>query len=346
MKKPIKRRDFLKIIGGGAFAFGTLPLLHSCFPGAGDDWLDCSADPPSENINDTLTKVVEISDSLIVKEDASGLDESRAANLFKSTLLELSGSSTLAEAWAVVFPDYSAGQKVGIKVNTLNSKVPTRKELVKAMVTSLINDFSLSAEDILVWDRRTDELVECGFTREYIGAPCYGTINSATDKTGPGYEEVPVCLGTDLTYVSNILLNEIDYMINFAVLKNHLASGITACMKNNYGCIQNPENFHSDFENSIPLLNNMEVFKTKTKLFVVDCTFAVCAGDTSSPADCLPGKLMASLDPVSIDYRSKLLIDEERSKQSLSANPDMAWIARARNIGLGSTNIDLSTGSL
>jgi uncharacterized protein (DUF362 family) len=346
MKKPIDRRDFLKCSLAGTIASCTIPFLSSCFPKAGDQWLECKLGEQATNINDALTKVVEVYDSLVYSQETAKVDEVRVGEMFRRSLLELTGTATLAEAWGSVFSGYSAGQKIGIKVNTLNQKVPTRPELVKAMVESLLSDFGIAKENILVWDRRGDELEGSGFTEAYVGAQCIGTFVSTRDESGPGFQAFPCCLGDGMTYLSKIPAEDIDYMINFAVLKNHSQSGITACMKNNYGCIKNPEDFHTDFENDIPVLNKMSFIKDKTKLFMVDAILTVCAGDTSSPADCVPSRLLSSLDPVAIDYRSKLLIDEERVKKGLAANPDMAWIAKARDIGLGSMNVDLVTVNL
>jgi uncharacterized protein (DUF362 family) len=346
MKKPIDRRDFLKCSLAGTIASCTIPFLTSCFPKAGDQWLECKLGEQATNIIDALTKVVEVYDSMVYSQETAKVDEVRAGEMFRRSLLELTGTATLAQAWGIVFPDYASGQTIGIKVNTLNQGVPTRPELVKAMVESLLNDFAVAKENLVVWDRRSDELEGSGFTESYIGVSCIGTYASTRDESGPGFQELPCCLGDGMTYLSKIPAEQLDYQINFAVTKNHSQSGITACMKNNYGCIKNPGDFHTDFENDIPILNKMDFIKNKTKLYMVDAILAVCAGDTSSPADCIPSRLLSSLDPVAIDYRSKLLIDEERVKKGLSANPDMAWIAKARDIGLGSMNVDLVTVNL
>ena len=341
MKKDLKRREFLSYACKGAVAGLTLPFISSCFPHAGDSWLECKLNESSKEINDSPAKVIEVYDPTTFSEVDAKVDSSKAAVMLQRSILELTGKGTLSEAWALIFPEYVTGQKIGIKVNTLNSRVSTRPELVKALVDSLLNDFFIPPENILVWDRRTDELEAAGFTETFLAVPCYGTVKSTADESGPGFQEIPCCLGDGMTYLSKIPAENLDYQINFAVLKNHSQSGITASMKNNYGCIKNPEAFHTDFENDIPILNKMDFIKNKTRLLLVDSILAVCTGDTSSPADCAPCKLLASFDPVAIDSRSKSLIDEERIKKGSTANPEMAWIAKASELGLGSANVDL-----
>ena len=58
----------------------------------------------------------------------------------------------------------------------------------------------------------------------------------AVFSTVPLYWSTPDSAGTSQDYLP-VALAEADYLINFAVLKSHEGSGITACAKNHYGSL-------------------------------------------------------------------------------------------------------------
>jgi uncharacterized protein (DUF362 family) len=175
-----------------------------------------------------------------------------------------------------------------------------------------------------------------------MGVECRGTIFSATDETGPGYEEEPACLTGRKIYFSRVLTREIDHLINVAVMKNHFAAKFTGCMKNQYGSFSRPYDFHEGSDDHIANLSVMPEITGVSRLFIIDALFGVCVGDTNMPADCAPKRILLSFDPVAIDQRGLEIRDEmRRSYHDQDPGPQPGYIQKAADMGLGSIEYDL-----
>ncbi len=349
-RKGVPRREFL-VSGGAAL------LAASCLPDVDGAWQDQSSGlcaVPAANV-ETLApadagRVLELEDPNLL----AGLrvNPSAAAPALKKLLLGLTKQTDLDGAWRALLPGYQAGQIIGIKVNVLNDRVPTHPELVRGLVELLVEGLKLPADDLLVWDRRLDELDDARVTTETVGCPVEGTLEAPREVgAGRGSELGTVCIGGRKTHLTNILTRRIDHLINFAVMKNHRASGFTGCLKNNYGLIDNPGDYHDEkrgeevierrFERAIPEINALPEVVGKSRLWLLDATIGVCKGDTSDPPDCFPKRLLASLDPVALDARGREIRDEQRGSK-LGPSPEtisQGWLDQCEKVALGSTAI-------
>ena len=82
-------------------------------------------------------------------------------------------------------------------------------------------------------------------------------------------------------YPTKIIEEQIDYMINFAVMKDHGISGATLCLKNHYGSAHNVYYMHGNHcDPYIPALN--QVFRDelgdKEKFRMIDTIFGAAYG--------------------------------------------------------------------
>ncbi len=355
----IGRRALLA--GGAALAAG------SCLPGVSGDWPAdggsvCSWSQPTVTPGwpAQAGQVYELTDSGLT----SGARPVRAvvAARLRELLCAVAARSTLREAWDVLLPDLNkGGQVVGIKVNALSPRAPTQPVVIQALV-DLLREGSggvaqASRPEIVVWDRRLDELAKAGITAAAVGAPVEGTWETAAlAGSGRGYEYTAICLGGRKTRLSNILTRRVDHLINLAVVKRHDESGVTACLKNHYGSIDNPGDYHDkrhqttqavlerNFVRAIPGINALDEVAGKTRLWLIDATLAVCQGGTESPADCVPNTLAGGLDPVALDLRARQIRDEQRALAGLSADPETTsegWLAAAAAAGLGRKQVAL-----
>jgi uncharacterized protein (DUF362 family) len=337
-KTRISRRKFIQLVGGGAACLGAA----ACIPHVGGDWESCEVADPGEVPAPLSHRVVEVYAENSVVELEGKIAGGVVAQMFSAGMLALTDRSTLAEAWQLVMPARPAGEKIALKVNTLSQDVPTSPEVCAAIVDSLKDDLQAAASDIFVWDRTTRELERADLTPGRLGVECYGTVHSASDESGPGYEEEPVCLSGRKIYLSRILTREVDHLINVAVMKNHFAAKFTGCMKNHYGSFSRPYDFHEGSDDHIANLNVMPEITKVSRLFVIDALFGVCIGDTNKPADCAPKRLLFSFDPVAIDQRALQIRDEMRLSyhgQGPGAQP--GYIEKAAALGLGSTEYEL-----
>ncbi len=344
------RREF--IVGGAAATLVTgaaacLPEVDGDWPGEGPavcTWTEPQITPgdPSQ-----AGRVVEVHDPQLAIKGKPLADPVRAATNVQKLLLQLTGKADVKAAWGVLLAKMLPGEVVGIKVNALNAKVPTQPAVIKALVDSL-KQGGLTAEQIVVWDRRLDELTKAGFTDKTMGVKVEGTLEAPRTKgSGRGYESGTACVGGYKTHLTNILTRRIRHLINVAVMKRHSESGFTGVLKNHYGTIDNPGDFHDKknkalvvvekrFERIIPSINALSEVHGITRLWMVDATIGVCKGGTEDSADCIPNRLLMGLDPVAVDARTGQIRDEQRG--SLGADPELIskdWLAVAERVGLG-----------
>jgi hypothetical protein len=105
-----------------------------------------------------------------------------------------------------------------------------------------------------------------------------------------------------------------DYMVNIAYLKNHFLSGVSHCLKNHYGSIQNPEVSSVLHDLSrlgdpyIPAITALDPIKTKQKFCIIDALYGLTNGGPDGPASCAPNKIIMGQDVVAVDSTGRNLI--------------------------------------
>lgn len=353
LNKPgLSRRDFL--VGGaavvaGAAAASCLPDVDGRWPPDGGSAL-CSWSEPRITPAVPAAPVVEVTNTNLVQAPPNvKIVEAQVRPTLKELLGAITGETEEGKAWQRLLGAYTPGQVVGIKVNTLNAKVPTHPEIVRELVLSL--KMVVAGADIVVWDRRLDELARAGFTESYIGCRVVGTQDDPQSQgNGPGYEAEGVCFGSERARLSRLITRPgkdggIDHLINFAVLKNHLASGFTGVLKNHYGTFHNPGTFHDRvdpgdghvlerrFEQAIPTINAVPEVAKKSRLWLVDGTIVVAKGDTDSAPDTLLHSIFGSLDPVALDTHCR----DARNKAGGGDGDSTSdgWLKACERVGLG-----------
>jgi len=344
--KRLSRRRFLRTVGGGAAVLGAA----ACLPHVSGEWGACSepdgggADGEADGGQVPAPRshrVVEIVAPDVVDPDSLAIDPARLPELFGRGLLALTGAASLAEAWREVLPDRGPGERVGIKVNTLNARVPSAPALAEALVGSLRAEGGLAQAEVFVWDRSLRELTRAGFDAERLGCALVGTHASSSDPSGPGYAREAVCLSGRQIHLSTVLTEGLEHLINLAVMKNHLAAGFTGALKNHYGSFATPGEFHEGCELHIARLNAFPAIATRSRLHVLDALVGVCAGDTADPPDCAPGRILLAFDPVALDRRGVEVRDEVRAQRGSPPGPPAAYLEPAAALGLGSLDYEL-----
>lgn len=248
--------------------------------------------------------------------------------------------------WRQLLPEVTPETRIGLKVNTLNELCPTSVVLVRALVESLVEGLGTTRDRLLVWDRRGDELVRAGFTEQAVGAPVLGTWRSYADQSGPGYGD-PECgvVAGRAPRLSRILTELTDLTINVPVLKTHALCGVTGALKNIYGIIDNPGEYHANLNTALPELYRLPILRRHLRFHVLDALVAVTTGGTSSPSDTVPKRVLLSADPLALDGRALSLTEELRAQKQLDLPPidrtPMGWLEKARELGLGSLEYEL-----
>jgi len=326
LMKRISRRKFLKnaVIGGLGFTAISKFAMPTVFnPIANADAAE------------GLSRVVYVHDDNLL----SGFTPNGA--LLKPSLLaclkNLTGKSTVSEAWQKILPDYKPGQVIGIKVNCINSSLPSHPQVVSALVGSLV-DFGVPENNIVIWDRMNGELSRCGYNLNTgdSGVRCLGT-----NSGGWGYDKgKPIKVAGQTRYLSKILTQLCDYLINVPVLKDHSTAGITLSMKNHYGSVDNPGAMHSNnCDPFIAELNNAPDIKNKTKLIVLDALLGIYLGGPGGAPQFKSNTIAISYGTVAMDWYGMQLINEERRNRGIGEATGRAkHLQTAAKMGLGTND--------
>ncbi len=120
-----------------------------------------------------------------------------------------------------------------------------------------------------------------------------------------------------------------DFLINYAIAKDHRAAGITGVMKNNFGCTDNPMGTHGSRWNDddspypgtaicVPAFQKNVQEKTPYILNVLDALTTVYEGGPLSGKIFQTNMIAVGKDPVAIDAYELHIINKVRRKKGLS----------------------------
>jgi uncharacterized protein (DUF362 family) len=292
---------------------------------------------------ESKSRVVLSSHSQIV--DASEQINSKIVRtVVDETLIALTNTISIQDAWAQVFPDLQSTDVIGIKVNCINRRLSSHPEVVYAIAQSLGESLGISPNNIIIWDRTSRELKWAKYTHNMgdKDVRCLGT----SDKIG--YDKsfaVDVGNGRQV-HLSNILTRMCTYLINVPVLKDHNTAGVTLSLKNHYGSIDRPGSCHGErCDPYIANLNNTPQIKNKTKLIVCDALFGIYKGGPQGSPQWINRQILASTDPVALDYIGMTLIDQQRSERNMtSASKGTKYLRTAAELRLGNDKLEYIDG--
>ena len=299
-------------------------------------------------------------------------DEAAILDMVNDSIASLGGQESVQEGWDALFQahneawrktgGYAAGEKIAIKANINGSAVMdndtsgetkmsyTNPVLLKALLTSLVEEAGVEPADITVYDVSRlfpEYMVELCTQGNLKGVRFVGRSNSVAD------ENAPIQWSHQFSGKMNYLptcVTEAEYVINLANLKGH-SYGITLCGKNHFGSFINgnamrpPEgaNLHQWLTRNemgiysplVDLMANADL-GGKTVLYMLDAV--ICApsegasitGDNSRWQQApfnnhYTASVFVSQDPVAIDsVGADFLMNEPtviRCNSSLRDNP-------------------------
>jgi uncharacterized protein (DUF362 family) len=352
-QKGIERRNFLKALS--VTGAGSMLLSNNLL-----------ANTESSKVN--TSKVVIISDENASDKITKKLNANVVQAMVDDGIKNYTGLGDLGEAWKSIFPGITAASVIGIKVNTLFniSNNGTHPEVANAVINGLKKmDFggtSINENNIIIFD----------FGTNYLSAKGYKINTSATGVrcfASPTYSTEEYTLPDNVKHrLSNVIVEDIDFLINIAYLKHHFLSGVSLCLKNHYGSIQYPENNVLMHDTNrcgdpyIPAITALDPIKTKQKICIIDAIYGLTKGGPYGQITCNPDKIVMGQDVVAVDCvgREMLInlglsstdtsktkhIDTAATKYSLGTN-DMAKIEKIEiknnTTGIVSTsNLNLS----
>ena len=218
----------------------------------------------------------------------------------------------VGEAWKSIFANIDTTKIIAIKVNCINSSVPSHPEVTSAVTNGLqqmdFNGTPFPANNIIIFDRTEWELSSAGYTINTgaTGIRCFGTNSSGVGYGSQSYQVI-----ASNQHISKIYESYADYVINISVLKNHSTAGVTLCMKNHYGTCQSPGALHGNHADPfIPALNALTVIAGKQTLNICDALVGVISGGPGGLPQIAPKTIIMSQDIVATDYWGRQILDE------------------------------------
>jgi len=329
--------------GGAGSRFGASPA--SLAPGA------ASAPPSVQAAAATRSRVVLIRHPAVV--DASGKVQTQLLQtMLDKALTTFTGKTTSADAWGRFV---SPQDVVGLKINALGLQEVKRTDLTlhsSAIIEALaggLRSAGVIDKNIVVWDRSEEEMSEAGLTIQNDPSRMRIIGCKAGRMDAGRYAPTTYPVGSRSSRVTTILSDICTALINVPVPKTHGRSVITCALKNHYGTIDNPFEFHDNgcSNPGIAEVNAIPIIRQRQKLVVCDALMIVPeAGARWTRRFTRPfGGLIVGTDPVAVDAVALKIIDDQRASEGMDRLADrVVHLPLAEKLGLGQSrleNIDL-----
>ena len=252
---------------------------------------------------------------VIARDPAGAIDSARLLGLLDRAVQGVCNADSPLEAWKrIVRP----GEVVGLKVNCLAGRgsASTSPMLVEA-VCERLQQAGIRAGDLVVWDRLDSDLESAGF-RPSTRAGHIRTIGN--DQAG--YESELATFGEAGSLLSTTLTRTCDAVIGLPVLKDHGIAGVTMALKNFFGAVHNPNKYHSNAGDPyVADVYMLPPIRRKVRLHICDALAPQYEGGPSyMPHWSWPFHgLLASRDPVALDYTGWQIVERKRAEKGLPA---------------------------
>jgi uncharacterized protein (DUF362 family) len=234
---------------------------------------------------------------------------------------------------------FKPSDHVAIKINGFGFKGNRSPQLAEAICERL-KGAGVKPENVVIYEHSDDSLKQSGYKINHSGPGfrCYGTDFS-------GYMEKKTKSGACETHFTKILEN-CTALINMPTLKSHNMAGVTISLKNHYGSIDNPRDFHgNDCDPFIADINTADIIRKKTRLVVCDAVKVLFTGGP----DWMPAwtadfdGILISNDPVALDavgYKIIRKLRKDSGIRPLPYNPEPKQIKTAAKNGIGVADVN------
>jgi len=335
-KKRNSRRKFLKQIAAGTIGISFADKLSPAFAS-----LPFPEDVPK-------SKVVLVKHSSVI--DAEGkINQALIQEMINKGMTTLSGKSTIKDSWGQYF---SSKELVSLKVNTLGVSNLQGTDFmqhftgVSDAILNGLKEINVPDKNLLIWERSDEELVNGGYgiQREEGKMRIMGTRELRKGEN-EGFHPEAFPVGEKSTRVHSFITDLSTSYINVPVLKSHGIAGLTASLKNHYGSIDNPREFHDNNATNpgIPEINAIPPIRVKQKLIVADALLGVFDGGPRWNRDKIwpYGGLIFGTDPVAVDTIMFNILEAKRAEEGLeSIEPKAVHLQLSEELGLGTHNSD------
>lgn len=233
---------------------------------------------------------------------------------------------TREEAWQrYLQPD----DVVGVKVNCIAPPMVPHPAVVEAVAEGA-GFCGVPKNQVIVFDKEDRDLIMSGYTINRGGddVQVYGTVGPVGSGF-VGYEERQTFRRNTAYRLSRIASRQCTAIVNVPVIKDHAFAGITCALKNHFGCIDNPNQFHkvNSCTPAIIDVNRDPNILGKQRLIVCDARAVQYEGGPAFKAEFIQPyyAVFAATDPVALDTIAMQLVEMCRQEQGLSKLMDREY---------------------
>jgi uncharacterized protein (DUF362 family) len=252
-------------------------------------------------------------------------------------LVALSGESNQVAALRRYF---KPSDRVGLKINGLAGRnAATHVELVDA-IGDLLTRSGVEGRRQVAFDRFTRDL-----TSSRIADRSRSGGYRVVGNDDAGHEDEPVQMPSSASRLARVLTRQVDGVLNLPVLKQHMLAGMTGALKNNFGCIHNPNKMHIDnCDPYVAEVNAIPAIRDKQRLVIMDALRPVIDnGPSYQPGMAEPANaLLFATDLVAVDTVALAILEGLRAKRDLPALARVGltptYLASAARLGLGTAD--------
>jgi uncharacterized protein (DUF362 family) len=227
--------------------------------------------------------------------------------------------------------------RVGLKINGLAGRnAATHVELVDAL-SALLGKVGIEGRRQIAFDRFTKDLTASRFAdRSRAGG------YRAVGNDDAGHDDELAQMPSSASRLSRVLTSQVDGVINLPVLKQHMLAGMTGALKNNFGCIHNPNKMHVDgCDPYVAEVNAIPAIRDKQRLVVMDALRPVVDNGPSYQPGMgeVANAMLFGTDLVAVDTIGLGILETLRRKRDLPPLAKVglapAYLATAARMGLG-----------
>jgi hypothetical protein len=293
-----------------------------------------------------------------------------AYEMISKGMLELTGKSNLKDAWLEFV---SQKDRIGLKVNPVAGPTLTTSIEVTQAIVKQLEETGVPCENIIIWDRREEQLFEAGFTNEAF--PGIKIVGTERPENGSMYDENGKLYGLRMidttqyywadcedkydsatipymvnegkySYFTKIVTEMVDKIINVPILKN-AGSSVTLCLKNlAYGSITNTGRLHKQlWAETVAEVNAFPPLRDKVVLNIVDgLKGCFQGGPGANPQFFVDWKtILIGTDPVAVDRVGYDIVIKKRIAEGIQKEDSprgRTFLNLAQDLKLGEADLE------
>lgn len=293
-----------------------------------------------------------------------------AYDMIAKGMLSLTGEKNIKDAWLKFV---SPKERIGLKVNPVaGPQLSTSVEVTKAIVSQL-ETAGVPRTNIIIWDRREEQLFEAGFNHENF--PGIKIIGTERPENGSMYDDngklhslkmidttwyywadcedkydsatIPYMVNEGkYSYFTKIVTEMVDKIINVPILKN-AGSSVTLCLKNlAYGSVTNTGRLHKQlWAETCAEVNAFPPLRDKVVMNIVDGIKGCFNGGPGANPQffCEYKTILIGTDPVAVDRVGYDIVINERIKRGVQKEDNARgriFMDLAQNLNLGIAELE------